>query len=158
MEDGQLDDTDQIYARAISIDEYDMRIAEGSIRHDAEWVLCNGETSLSSYGNERFSTEDSPDAEVPPGTHSLWFLQTQWIDRPFRRHGGDVFEIIVAVRAKLGEFERNKNVAPGRYNNKCDIPFDRVKIIYDPNGVIHGSRIDLNLSDPMANGKPFERP
>lgn len=142
----------QIYARAMSVDEYDTRISNRKIRHNAEWILCNGETSPSSYGEELMPSE-----EALPGTHSLRFLKTEWVDPRFRRCGGDVFQIIVAVRSMIGEFEKRPRVCPTRYVNKEDIPLDRVKIIYDPDGVIHGSRIELDVGDPMANAREFEK-
>lgn len=115
----------RFFARAMSSEEYLMWEEEGEVYQGTEWVDMEG------------------------GSYGMAYLKEDWVDAQLNRRFGDVYALIIGVRARAKEFIETPMVAPKRYTNVCPIPMSCIKIIYDPRKVVTEEGVDLDLNDPM---------
>ena len=117
----------QFFARAISKSEFHFYIECDEIPPETEWVEIKKNL---------------------PMELGIRFLKERWVDPAYRRRLGDVYDLIIGVRAKMGEFIVKPGVGPLRHINRISVPTARMRIIYDPRKVIASAGVDLDLKNP----------
>ena len=80
--------------------------------------------------------------------YGLKFLKEEWVDRGLRRRFGDLFAIIVGVKARESDgFSESPFTVPIRYTNSEMVGFERLVVVYDPRGAL-GESLDMDLEEP----------
>ncbi len=127
----------EFYFRAMSAEEYRMWEREDDL---GEGIIP---------GTEWISSETSRG-------YGLRFLKEEWVDPAVRRELGDLYSIIVGVKAKDEDgFSETPMIIPVRYTNSKPIEFGRLRIIYDPRATILDKPLDIDLEDPTRLLREF---